>query len=53
MYKFIFRMTDGSKFVLNNIKSGFENSIWENLDEYCMMFESTSNKVKSVMQVKM
>ena len=53
MYKFIFRMTDNTKYIIDNIQEGFENAIWDNLDEYCMMFESESNKVKSVMQVAM
>jgi len=53
MFKFIFRMTDGSKYELKDIEPGFESAIWENLDEYCMMFESETNKVKSVMQKAM
>ena len=53
MFKFIFRMTDGSKYELNNIELGFESAIWNQLEEYCMMFETETNKVKSVMQVKM
>ena len=53
MFKFIFRMTDGSRYELKDIEPGFEYVIWKKIDEYCMMFESESNKVKTVMQVKM
>ena len=53
MYKFIFRLQDGSKYELKNVESIFVSTIWEKLDEFCMMFESESNKVKSVMQVEM
>lgn len=52
MFKFIFRMSDGSKNVMNNVPEGFDRAIWDQLDEYCAMFESDTKKVVSVMQVK-
>ena len=53
MYKFIFRLQDGAKRFIENVEFDFVQSIWDNIDIYCIMFESESNKVKSVMQVKM
>lgn len=50
MFRFIFRMSNGKKYIINNVKEGFENAIWEQLDAYCKMFETKTKKVISVRQ---
>lgn len=50
MFRFIFKMSNGKKYIINNVQEGFENAIWEQLDSYCAMFETDDKKVVSVRQ---
>ena len=52
MFKFIFRLNDGSKYIMKGVPSDFVYAIWDSLDEYCAIYESDTKKVVSVMQVK-
>ena len=49
MFEFIFRMTDNSKFVINNVAEEFVDAIWDQLDSYCAIFETETKKVKTVL----
>lgn len=50
MFNFIFKMNDGSKYIMKNVPEDFTSAIWDNLDGYCSMFESETKKVRSVIQ---
>lgn len=50
MFNFIFKLTDGSSYIIKNVPAEFTSAIWEQIDEYCSMFESESVKVRSVIQ---
>jgi len=53
MVKFIFKRNDGKRFTMNNIPSDMANAIWDNINEYCEMFENETSKIVSVIQKEM
>ena len=52
MYNFIFRLNDGSRYIMKGVPNDFVDAIWNDLEEYCEIYESDTKKVVSVMQVK-
>ena len=49
-FNFNFKLTDGSSYIIKDVPEGFDKAIWDNIDEYCSMFESETKKVRSVIQ---
>ena len=49
-FNFVFKLTDGSSYIIKNVPEGFDKAIWEQVDEYCSMFESETTKVRSIIQ---
>lgn len=49
-YDFTFSLTDGSSYTINDVPEELTGAIWNQLGEYCSMFESETKKVKSVIQ---
>ena len=50
MFNFIFKMNDGSSYIIHNVPEDFTSGIWDKIDEYCSMFETETKKVRSVVQ---
>ncbi len=50
MFKFIFKMNDGSSYTIHNVPKDFIAGIWNKIDEYCSIFETKTKKVRSVIQ---
>lgn len=49
-FNFVFKLTDGSSYIIKDVPEDFTSAIWEQVDEYCSMFESETKKVRSVIQ---
>ncbi len=49
-FNFNFKLTDGSSYIIKDVPEGFDKAIWDNIDEYCSMFENETKKVRSVIQ---
>ena len=50
MSNFIFKLTDGSCYTMNNVPEDFASAIWDEINSYCELFESETKKVRSVIQ---
>ncbi len=49
-FNFVFELTDGSRYIIKDVPEDFDKAIWEQVDEYCSMFESGTKKVRRVIQ---
>ena len=37
IFEFIFRLVDGSKYIMHSVPERFVDHVWKHLDEYCNM----------------